>query len=97
MGIDKKEFNNIWTAIQKWMRKKHMSSLELAGLTGVSENYIQRGIATKNEWITSEFLHNLMDAFVLTSARQRGIEDTSDVFTDEECIDAITVILDEEN
>jgi hypothetical protein len=38
-----------------------------------------------------------MDAFVLTSARQRGIEDTSDVFTDEECIDAITVILDEEN
>ena len=58
MGIDKKEFNNIWTAIQKWMRKKHMSSLELAGLTGVSENYIQRGIATKNEWITSEFLHN---------------------------------------
>ena len=60
MGIDKKEFNNIWTAIQKWMRKKHMSSLELAGLTGVSENYIQRGIATKNEWITSEFLHNLM-------------------------------------
>ena len=97
MGIDKKEFYNIWAAVQKWMKKKYMSSLELAGLTGVSEDYIQRGIAAKNEWITSEFLHDLMDAFVLTSARQRGTEHMSDVFTDEECIDAITVILDEEN
>jgi len=97
MGIDNKEFNNIWTAIQKWMKKKHMSSLELAGLTRVPESYIQKGLATKNEWITSEFIHDLMDAFVLTSARQRGTEDLSDVFTDEECIDALTVILDEEN
>ena len=97
MGIDSKQFNIIWTAIQKWMKKKQMSSLKLAGLTGVSESYIQKGLATKNEWITSEFIHDLMDAFVLTSGRERGTEDWSDVFTDEECIDALTVILDEEN
>jgi hypothetical protein len=96
MGIDKSEFNNIWMAIQKWIKKRHMTSLQLAGLTGVPENYIQKGITNKNEWITSDFLHNCIDAFVLTSARQRGTEDFSDVFTDEECIDALTVILDEE-
>ena len=97
MGIDKNQFGDIWRSVKKWKKRRNMSSLTLAGLVGCSQNYIEKGISNGTEWITSDFIHNLVDAFLLTSARQRGVEDMSDILTDEECIDAITAILDEEN
>ena len=79
----------IWQGILGWMDKKGMTSATLARLTGHGEDRIERGIRAEPEPLSSDFLHACVDAFGLRSSRQRGIEDTADVLTDDECIELL--------
>jgi len=90
MGITEDQFKIVWRAIFWWMRKKGFSPAYLASLTGYPKYRIERGIADGSEWITSDFVHACVDAFGLTTARQRGPEDTADILTDEDCVVALT-------
>ena len=99
MGIKPNQFPIIWRAINLWMRTKGINSAKLSlltrysNVTGYTEYRIKNGIRNGTEWITSEFLHACVDIFGLRSSRQRGIEETDDILTDEECIEMITAIL----
>ncbi len=93
MGITEDQFKIIWQAISWWKRNKGLSSAYLASLTEYPKYRIERGITGKSEWITSSFVHGCMEAFGLTIARQRGPEDTTDILTDEECVEALTAPL----
>ena len=93
MGITEDQFKIICQAISLWMPKKGLSQDNLASLTGYPKYRIERGVTGKSEWITSSFVHDCMEAFGLTIARQRGPEDTTDILTDEECVAALTAPL----
>ncbi len=93
MGIEPNQFPIIWRAIRWWMRNKVINPVELFSLTGCSKYSIENGIRSGTEWLTSDFLHSCVDVFGLRSSRQRGIEDTVDVLTDEECIELLTAPL----
>ena len=93
MGIKPNQFPIIWRAIRWWMRNKGINPAELYHLTGYSKYRIENGIRGETEWLTSDFLHSCVDVFGLRSSRQRGIEDTIDVLTDEECIELLTAPL----
>jgi len=93
MGILPNQYPIIWRAIHWWMRNKSWNSAELAFRTGYSKARIERGIRGEPEPPTSGFLHSCVDIFGLRSSRQRGIEDTTDILTDEECIEVLTAPL----
>lgn len=76
----------IWQAISWWMEMRLLKPAKLYLLTGYSKDRIERGIREMTEPLTSDFLHACVDVFGLRNSRQRGIEDTADVLTDEECI-----------
>lgn len=86
MGIDDSMFLTVWRGIDWWRKQRGMTLKDLARRTHQPLEYIQRGIQYGNEWLTSDFVHDCVDAFRLHNARSRGIEDTVDVLTDEECI-----------
>jgi len=90
MGINPNQFPIIWQAIGFWMRSKGISVKKLSFLTGYSKYRIENGIREGTEWITSDFLHSCVEVFGLRSSRQRGIEETIDVLTDEECVEILT-------
>ncbi len=90
MGIIPNQYPVIWQAIRWWMEKKLWDSAELALQTGYSKARIERGIRGEPEPPTSDFLHSCVDVFGLRASRQRGIEETADVLTDEECVYLLT-------
>lgn len=86
MGINPNQFPIIWRAIRWWMKRKQIKPATLSRLTGYSIERIQKGIRGETEWLSSDFVHACVDVFGLRNARNRSIEDTADVLTDEECI-----------
>ena len=99
MGIPENQFPIIWRAIKFWRDRRGWRSIALSRATApltrdpYSPYRIERGITNGSEWLTSEFVHACFEVFGLTSARQRGTEDTSDILTDEECVAALTAPL----
>ena len=99
MGIMPSQFRIIWQAIDIWIREKQWTPAVLAwyvleqGCKGYNEKRIATGIRNETEEVTSDFLHACVEVFGLRSSRQRGIEETVDVLTDEECIEALTAPL----
>lgn len=93
MGIKPNQFPIIWEAIRCWIHSKGINAAELSLLTGYSKYRIENGIRSGTEWLTSDFLHSCVDVFGLRFSRQRGIEDTTDILTDEECIEVLTARL----
>jgi ribosome-binding protein aMBF1 (putative translation factor) len=96
MGIDEKQFGIIWKAIGKWKERLGLSNTDLANKMKISLYDVRIGLGRGDAWIASDHVHNLVDEFGLTTARQRGPEETSDILTDEECIEALLRILDRE-
>ncbi len=96
MGIVESQFPRIWRGIAWWLKERGMSSLELARLTSYRHERIVRGIQLGTEWLESDFVHECVEAFRLHSARNRSIEDTVDILTDEECVRLLTDPLTEE-
>ncbi|MBA7581144.1 hypothetical protein ES708_23046 [subsurface metagenome] len=90
MGINPSQFPIIWQGIRYWMVRKQIAPAKLSSLTGYSTDRIEKGIGGGTEWLSSDFVHDCVDAFGLISARNRSVEDTADVFTDEECIQLLT-------
>lgn len=90
MGIKPNQFPIIWRAICGRMKKKLWKPDYLALQTGYSKGRIERGIRDGTEPLTSDFVHACVDVFGLRNSRQRGIEDTADILTDEECVDLLT-------
>ena len=93
MGISEGQFQIIWQSIKHWLRVKKLSPAYLVYLPDYPLNYIKRGMITESEWLTSDFIHYCFEQFGLMSARQRGIEDTADILSDEEIIAALTAPL----
>ncbi len=93
MGIEPNQFPAIWRAIHWWMHNKGINPAELSFRAKYPKYSIENGIRSGTEWLTSYFLHSCVDVFGLRSSRQRGIEDTADVLTDEECIKLLTAPL----
>jgi len=90
MGMNPNQFPIIWKGICWWMNEKGIIPAHLALLTGYSKGRIERGIRGEPEWISSDFVHACVDVFGLRLSRQRGIEETADVLTDEECVRLLT-------
>lgn len=86
MGINPNQFLIIWQGIRWWMEERQISPAKLSRLTGYSLERIEKGIRGKPEWLSSDFVHACVDVFGLRNARNRSIEDTAEVLTDEECI-----------
>ena len=87
---------DIWRAIVKWMNIKVISPNELARLTHFPIAAIEKGIRTFVEPVSSDFIHECIEVFGLSNARNRSYEDTSELLTDNEAIQLLTDILNEE-
>ena len=82
---DIKEIKNIWQMIRWRMNERRILPQELARRTGFSQQHIERGI--KGEPVPIRHaLPYFIKAFGITSARQKGPEDTVDILTYDECI-----------
>jgi hypothetical protein len=93
MGIDEKHFRIIWRAITKWKDRLGLSLTDLKNITGLSIYDVKRGLEHGDVWITSECVHNCVEFFGIPAARKLSPEDTIDILTDEECVEAILRIL----
>lgn len=90
MGINPNQFPIIWEGIRCWMVRRQISPVKLSRLTGYSTDQIEKGVRDGTTWLSSDFLHDCVDVFGLISARNRSVEDTADVYDDEECIQLLT-------
>jgi len=98
MGINPDKFSKIWRAVDQRMKKLGLSLSQLSITTGYSKYRLLNGINYRNEWITSDFVHDCVDFFGLRSSRQRNIEEDSAYdLTDEECVNLLTSILIEDD
>ena len=95
MGIPENQFEMIWRAIKYWRDKLGWSSEQLNSFTSqimikpYSTYRIEKGITSRDEWLTSEFVHACFEVFGLPSHRLRGSEELADILTDQECISAL--------
>ncbi len=93
MGINPNLVQITWRAIHEWMNQKKVSPTDLTQLTGYPLNRIVKGIKDESQGLTSDFVHACVDVFGLRNARNRSLEDATDLLTDEECIQLLTSIL----
>jgi hypothetical protein len=93
MGIIPEQFVIVWQGIASWMERKGINPATLSFYTGYSQARIVRGIRGEREEVTSGFVHACVDFFGLRNSRMRGIEDTADILTDEECVELLTAPL----
>ncbi len=77
---------SVWQGIRWWMNEKKVSPAELERLTGHPSYRIERGINGEELPLPSSFLHASVDAFGLRNARNRSVEDATELLTDEECV-----------
>jgi hypothetical protein len=86
------EINNIkatWRGIRALMNRDGMTPEGLASLTRHPIDRVERGLRGELEPLPSYFLHECVSVFRLTSARAKFIEDTDDIYSDEECMELL--------
>ena len=97
MVIKPEQIPIIWQGILQWIKIKNIKPAELARITGLSKESIERGIKGEYVQLSSYILPNIVDAFGLRNARNRSFEDVAEILTDEECIQLLTEPLKEEH
>ena len=93
MGIDPKDFAEVWKGIAWWMQKRRVTEEWLNRYTRYGLDKIQRGLSTGAEWITSEFVHDCVHALGVSPARNQSADDLADALSDEECVRLLTAPL----
>lgn len=98
MGIEPGDFDRVWRGIKLWLRKRGLTSEWLGShVRDYDVASIKRGIEGRDVWITSDFVHDCVDALGLVPGRNRTEDGWSDGLLDEECVDLITAPLDWES
>ena len=93
MGIDPKDFALVWEGIAWWMQKRRVTEEWLNAYTKYGLDKIRRGISSRSEWITSEFIHECVHVLGVTPGRNRSADDLVDALSDEECVQLLTAPL----
>jgi len=94
MGITLKQdqinkIKSTWRGICAGMNQHGITPQALAYRTGYSRDRIERGVRGEPEQLSSDFLHACVSVFGLRSARAKFIEDTDDIYSDEECMELL--------
>jgi len=83
------ETKDIWQAICWRMNERRVIPKQVAYHTGYPLKFIEKGIAGEPAQITLAFLQDFVTALGLTSGRTKHYEDTAEILSWEDCVEAI--------